>query len=219
MLRQIEIPVAFSMVAVAERLPDNEPLQKYMTYWIAFNSIYVTLAQYAGEGPSLRKNDNGTVRTRSVATVQMAMVNAPSEKRQMRVAVNRMGSELRRALVTHPSTEFFVYREPEWRGRKIIIDGNGQRVNGVINVGRTVNARYPVWSPIEIDRYERCVKGDPAPDDVDKLAQQIIDVLYTIRNNTMHGGKRADYENDREVVAKALPLLQMVVSNFLLPPY
>lgn len=49
----------------------------------------------------------------------------------------------------------------------------------------------------------------------DPLARQILDVLYTIRNNAFHGGKRADDANDAEVLEKALPLLMMVVDSFL----
>ncbi len=49
----------------------------------------------------------------------------------------------------------------------------------------------------------------------DALAKQVLDLLYTVRNNAFHGGKRADDANDREVVERALPLLALVVDAFL----
>ena len=48
----------------------------------------------------------------------------------------------------------------------------------------------------------------------DVLARQILDVLYTVRNNTFHGGKRADDATDREVLEMSLPLLVMIVESF-----
>jgi hypothetical protein len=42
-------------------------------------------------------------------------------------------------------------------------------------------------------------------------------LLYTIRNNLVHGGKNPDEANDIEVVEKALPLLDMVVISFIHP--
>jgi hypothetical protein len=49
----------------------------------------------------------------------------------------------------------------------------------------------------------------------DHLAEQILWMLYTIRNNLFHGGKDAHDATDCEVVEKALPLLSPIVSYFL----
>ncbi len=81
----------------------------------------------------------------------------------------------------------------------------GRRLNGVLNVGHTLDAALPVCTPIDTHMFENA-QGSEARD---ALASQILDVLYTIRNNTFHGGKRADDVNDREVLEKALPLLAM----------
>ena len=40
-------------------------------------------------------------------------------------------------------------------------------------------------------------------------------MIYTVRNNTFHGGKRADDANDTQVLTEALPLLAMIVKSFL----
>jgi hypothetical protein len=36
-----------------------------------------------------------------------------------------------------------------------------------------------------------------------------------VRNNTFHGGKRADDANDHQVIKMALPLLKIIVEYFL----
>lgn len=219
MLSQSEVPIAYSMVAAVEMLPDTDPINKFINYWMGFNNIYVTLTQHAGRSPQLRKNDDGTIRTREQAGIQMPVVVTERERTQINIAVDSLQDDCKRSLISHPNTSFFVYRVPEWRGMKIQFDGFGQRVNGVINVGRTVNAQFPVWSPIETDRYKRYMRGIVESDDVDRLAEQIVDMLYTIRNNSMHGGKRPDYENDREVAERAFPLLELIVHHFLVRPY
>jgi hypothetical protein len=48
----------------------------------------------------------------------------------------------------------------------------------------------------------------------DFLARQIVDLLYTIRMNFMHGGKRFDDANDITVVQHALPMLELIVTSF-----
>ncbi len=91
----------------------------------------------------------------------------------------------------------------------------GQRLNGVINVGYTVNTDYPVWSPIDTGQYEAYMQGYRVVEVSNALAMQILDLLYTVRNNAFHGGKRADDANDHEVVERALPLLVSIVEAFL----
>jgi hypothetical protein len=118
-------------------------------------------------------------------------------------------------LIEHPSVRYFVYRTPSWQGQRLEHDAAGQRLNGVLNIGYTVSADHPVWSPIDTQLYERYMAGSQGAQERNLLAKQILDLLYTVRNNTFHGGKRADDANDREVVEKALPLLAMIVNSFL----
>ena len=51
-------------------------------------------------------------------------------------------------------------------------------------------------------------------EDIDLLAKQIVGMLYTIRNNLFHGGKRADDAQDQEILKNAIPLLAIVVRFF-----
>lgn len=118
-------------------------------------------------------------------------------------------------LVERQSTRYFVYRTPKWRGVSIESDVSGQTLNGVINVGRTVDQKYLVWSPIETKLYERYFTESLGPHERQELADQILHVIYTVRNNLFHGGKRTDDANDVDVVSRALPLLRMIVEDFL----
>lgn len=62
--------------------------------------------------------------------------------------------------------------------------------------------------------YEEYQAGARDTSTCDALARQILDILYTVRKNAFHGGKRADDANDQEVLEKALPLLAMIVRSF-----
>lgn len=141
------------------------------------------------------------------------------EKDQINLVFGEFSDELKRRLVEHESTDFFAYRTPHWREREIELDALGQRLNGVINVGYTVATDYPVWSPIDTAQYESYMQGNQDPEVRDTLAKQILDLLYTVRNNALHGGKRADDANDHQVMEQALQLLKLEVEAFLRNPH
>jgi hypothetical protein len=218
-LASYEVPVAHSMVALARR-PSTfafRAFQDFICYWTAFNNIYVTVAEQRGRRARLRYLDDGTIRTRLVANVRIPEVMPISERQQLDLVLGEFGDDLKHGLIEHTSTRFFAYRTPRWRGHRIESNASGQRLNGVINVGYTVNTDYPVWSPIDTEQYESYMQGDKDIETRNALAKQILDLLYTVRNNALHGGKRADDANDHEVVERALPLLASVVEAFLHP--
>ena len=216
-LASYEVPVAYSMVAMADQLLERsyDSIQRFMCYWVAFNSIYVTIAEQNGERAQLKRNQDGSIRTRGNGQVSVPVVAKVSERKQLDIAFKTFPEDLKRGLLRHPSTRYFVHRKPSWRGKRIEHDGRGQQLNGVLNVSYTVDARYPVWAPIDAVEYEAYHLGGETPERLELLARQILDVLYTVRNNAFHGGKRADDANDNEVVAQALPLLYMIISSFI----
>jgi len=215
-LAEYEAPVAYSMVAMAAQMPErrSDAIQQFRCYWAAFNNIYVTIAERAGRRARLRRNRDGSIRTRTEGQVSVPEVSTVSEREQLNLAFRQFTEDLKRGLVEHPSARFFVYRTPSWHGQRIEQDDRGQRLNGVLNVGYTVDARHPVWTPIDTVEFEAYQQGGKTPGRRDVLAKQVLEVLYTVRNNTFHGGKRADDANDNEVLAKALPLLVMIVKSF-----
>lgn len=216
-LYNYEVPVAYSMVALAGR-PSHfafEPFLKFVCYWTAFNNIYVTVADRRGRRASLRRSQDGSPRTRIVGDVRVPQVVPVSEREQIDLVFDEFSEDLKHTLVKHTSSRFFTYRTPRWGRYEIKFDASGQRLNGVINVGYTVDSSYPVWSPINRGQYESYIQGDQNVKSRNALAKQILNLLYTVRNNTLHGGKRADDANDHEVVEQALPLLALVVDAFL----
>jgi hypothetical protein len=211
-----EVPVAYSMLGLAQKTSNQEPqpFHQYIFCWTAFNNVYATLAEYAGLSPRLRKEKDGAVTTHRECGVDMPDVSAPTERDQIDVACDAMSDDLKDRLVNHENTRFFVYRTPSWRGNQINKDSRGQKLNGVLNVGRTVSSEDPVWSPIDLETYESYAFSQ-GHRQRDELSRQVVNVLYTVRNNVVHGGKRADDGNDREVLEKAIPLLTMIVESFL----
>ena len=223
-----EVPVASSMIRAVRRLPSDitDPLFPFMCYWIAFNNVYVTIADQnfrngAGrQRVKLSLNPDGTNKTEEKGGVYVPKVATMLEKDQIAGALEEFSSELKHDLIVHASTRFFVQRTPKWQGQVIQKDAQGQILNGVLNVGKTIDEAHPNWSPIDTTEYEDYIKNSANGSQADaalqeKLAEQILDVLYTVRNNTFHGGKSADDASDRTVLQHALPLLSMIVHGFI----
>ncbi len=213
---EYEVPVAQSMIKMAIQLQKAtaHPIEEFLCYWAAFNNIYVTIAERAGRTPQLRKNPDGSIRTRTVGGVEVPQVDVVGERDQIDLDFQQFAGDLKRRLVEHPSTVFFAHRTPHWSGLPIERDGRGQRLNGVLNVGYTTDSKHLVWSPIDVTLFEAYQKELRDDSTRDSLARLILDILYTVRSNTFHGGKRADDANDREVLQHAVPLLKMIVGSF-----
>jgi hypothetical protein len=222
------IPVAISMINAVMCLPSNgyDLIPRFMCYWIAFNNIYVTIADQnflKGKGKQRVKlllNPDGTNKTVRKGGVDVPGVNLMSEQKQIEGALKEFSPELKHGLIVHANTEFFVHRIPKWHGCRIPKDEQGQRLNGVLNIGKTIDKKHPYWAAINTTEYnhyiESCANGPLADANLQEgIAGQILEVLYTVRNNTFHGGKRADDASDREVLRNALPLLTMIVHSFI----
>jgi len=135
----------------------------------------------------------------------------PSERELISEAINQLETKTKNTLITHENIDFFVNRIP--KGAPGNHDAAGQLINGVLNITRTMSPDMPVWSPINKQKYEKYLKEDLS--DQNELAEQIIFMLYTIRNNLVHGSKDQNEANDVEVVEMALPLLEVVVGSFI----
>lgn len=216
-LDEHDVPVAYSIVALANRSSESPhpPLHLFCCYWMAFNNIYVTVASRRGRRASINTNGDGSKRTRQMWHIVLPEVRTITERQQLKLIVAEYSDHLKHELITHPTMRFFVYRIPRWQGRPIEHDTRGQRLNGVLNIGYTVDRLNPFWSPLNSSFYEQYINGNHDALARNELAGQITDMLYTIRNNTFHGGKMANDANDREVLENAVPLLKMIVESFL----
>ena len=218
-LQRHELQVAYSMIEAARRIrprrDGGHSFQQYFLFWTAFNNIYTTIAHRKGLRTQIKKNEDGSVVIIPNGSVNIPDVVPVSEREQIRLTVGEFGDDLKHRLIFHKGTEYFVSRIPAWQGKQIEYDAFGQRVNGVINVNYTTEAQYPVWSPIDIQRYEDCLENPDDGENRNFLAGQIVDLLYTIRDNLMHGSKKFDDANDIKVVENALPMLETIVNAFL----
>jgi hypothetical protein len=214
----LDLPIAYSMVTAAKRLKkqnnSQHPYQKFFYYWAAFNNIYTTIAYSGNRSTMLKKRPDGTIERQMNGNVQIPKVKRVNEQEQIAMAFAEFDDELKHYLIVHESTEFFAKRTPSWQGRKITKDAIGQRLNGVLNVNYTVDKDYPVWSPIDLQTYSQYIANPKDSGARTFLAKQIVNLLYTVRCNLMHGDKRFDDRNDLTVVENALPLLAMIVSAF-----
>ena len=219
MLNDYEVPVARSAMQQLDIISltssDEDLFIEYIMLWIAFNNIYVTLANQKGiqRKPKFNNSDN-SLKTFHNGTVELPEVTRVTEREQINIAYEFFSDEVKDELIKHKSTMFFVNRKPKWNGKPFGKDHKGQIVNGVINLGFTYSEDYLYWSPIDKVKYNHYISGDESPELRDDLSYQIVNLLYTIRNNTFHGGKRFDDANDREVIKKAIPLLKCIVTYF-----
>ena len=99
--RRHEVPVAYSMRSMAEDPVHSalQPFQDFVCYWTAFNNIYVTVADKRGQRASLRRFEDGTLRTRLVAHVHIPQVASVRERDQIDLAFHELGADLKQKLV------------------------------------------------------------------------------------------------------------------------
>lgn len=211
--------MASAMVRLVEqgRRSEMEPLEQYMCYWVGLKNIYVTIANEQGSRPNLRISD-AQLQLAQVGGFSMPNVHTPNEREQLEAAYKVFSPQLKERLILHRCTRFFVDRLPRFHGHEFAVDRRGQRLNGVLNIGRTVEATYPVCSPIDHALYYAYLKGNRTSGGTDKLGKEILSLINAIGNNLFHGGKRVDEVSDTIVVEHALPLLKEVVNSFVSPP-
>jgi hypothetical protein len=206
------------MIAAARRIKPRRdgrhPYDQYFLYWTAFNQVFATLAARQGLHTQLVTTQDGTVQTWANGNLKIPKVNPVSESDQMYIALHAFTEALKHDLILHESTKYFKHRIPSWQGEKIEFDAFGQRLNGVIHVGYTSSADYPVWSPIDLQIYETYVANQKDEAARDVLSKQVLDLLYTVRKNLMIFSRKFDDSNDFSVIRHALPLLQLIVAAF-----
>lgn len=219
MLYKEEIPIANSMIELAERA--DHLFQRYICYWVAFNNIYTLVSKRLAEELTIAaKYDLIPKLSRTGGEINYKInewgywfpeMKLTSERKQILATTNLMGEKTKNKIVFHRNISFFVDRIP--KGVRSRSDSRGQLINGVLNITRTIESEYPVWSPIDTQVYQRVLKGDRS--EIDILIDQIIMMLYTIRNNLVHGSKNPNEANDNQVVEMALPVLEIVVKSFI----
>ncbi|MBN2005963.1 MAG: hypothetical protein JXA21_21575 [Anaerolineae bacterium] len=201
------------------RIQAPQPLtQRFICCWTAFMNLCKVLSRRDGLRSHFGLRQNGTLCVQQKDAFKMAEVFAPAESAQLDHAFAHFSQDLNRRLILHENTRFFVRRTPMYAGKPVQRDAYRQRLNGVLDLERTLDPRYPAWCPINGKRYETYLRTSPA-DIIDEatsgiLARQILDMLNAIYHNLLYGGE-TDGENSLQVLEKAIPLLEMIVQSLL----
>ena len=212
-----DVPVAYSMLDLVGKSSDMDQFQEFMCYWIAFNNIYTVISLEKDQRKFQHKAD-GSIETEKNGSVDIPKVKGYHKEGEaiFDYAFDDFSPDLKIYLICHPSTKFFVNRSPKWKGEKIEVDEKGQKLNGVIQLQLTIDRSNPVWSPIDIDAYNRyAVDKKPKAEDQDLLAEQVLGVVYTVRNNAFHAGKTAHEMIEGPVIRHALELLKVIVHSYI----
>ncbi len=216
-----EVGMARAMAELGQQAAQRpeQHASAYLCYWAAFTNIYARLAAQQGARPHFGLRENGTLRTRRVGALKMAEVDPPAESDLLDKACAGLDGALKHKLIIHASARFFVQRTPVWQGKNIATDKARQRLNGVLDMRCTFDARYPVWKPIDAALYARYIRaGDAGPADEQAqnvLARQLLDVLHTVAQNLLYSSQPAGDENAPAVIDHALALLSSLVEGWL----
>jgi hypothetical protein len=214
---QFQLAIAMVRLVEQHRPSEMEPLEQYMCYWLGFSNICVAIANEQGCRSTLSTSGE-RLQLKHVRNFSMPKVRLPDEREQLEAVNKVLSPQLKEKLILHRSVRFFVNRMPRFQGEELSVDARGQRLNGVLDVGRTVDAANPVWCPIDQALYYAYLDGERKAEHADKLCKEILAVLFTIGKNRFHGGRRTDDASMRNVVEHALPLLKEVVNSFVRAP-
>ena len=211
--------VASAMVRLVEHERPSEmgSLEQYMCYWVGLQNICVTIANEQGCRPA-HLTSEGQLELEQVGGFSMPKVRMPEEREQLDAVYKVFSQQQKEKLILHSRTRFFVNRLPRFQSDELTVDARGQRLNGVLDIGRTVEAANPVWCPVDQALYYAYLAGDRTNEGAEKLVKEILNLLHTIGKNRLHGEKRADDASTLDVVEHGLPLLKEVVNAFVSPP-
>jgi hypothetical protein len=213
---RFQVAAAMARHVEQERPGEMGALEQYMCYWVGLQNICVTIANEEACRPAFLTSE-GQLELEQVGGFSMPKVRMPEEREELDAAYKAFPPQLKEKLILHRCTRFFVNRLPRFHGDELTVDARGQELNGVMDIGRTVEATNPVWCPIDQALYYSYLGGERTSEGTDKLGKEILTLLYTIGKNRLHGEKRADDASTRDVVEHGLPLLKEVVNWFVNP--
>jgi hypothetical protein len=210
-----EIPVARSMLRLA--CQSTNIFARYICTWISFNNVYTTLWYRCRDNQGAFNNPNADYPCSEKPTLQLSP-KRPREWELIDHAFAHFSTSLKETLVLHPSTDFFVNRTPRPPRGLFAHHPNQAQHNGVLKVGDSTPSA-PEYQEIDVAAFNQFQANTADSAALDVVADQVLDVLYAVRNNTFHGGKQADDAQDVEVVERALPLVQLIVRDFWADPH
>ena len=211
----VECPTAQAMLSLARSL-ENQPIQTYLCTWIAFESITRLIARQAGVKPQFNLRKNGTLKMIKVGGFRMPKVTLGTKTDIYSSALERLDSQVQHALIHHKSVAVCANRTPTYQGRVVKGDSRGQQLNGLIDISRTSDSRYPIWSPITLSWYNAYLRGEADDAIRHDLVVQIVTVLDTLRVNILYDDGTNSPECGVNLVTCAQPLLNIIINGLIL---
>lgn len=205
-------PTAQAMLTLAGSL-DEQPVQAYLCTWTAFESITRLMARQSGVKPQFSLRKNGTLRLMEMGDIKMPKVTAPNRELILTAALEQLDVAVQHALIAHKSVEYFANRTPTFDDRVLKSDSRGQQLNGVIDISRTLDARYPIWNPISIAWYKAFIRREADDALYLDLVTQIVSLLDTLRDNILYADGTNDQECGLNLVNCAQPLLNILING------
>ena len=208
----VECPTAQAMLSLALSLED-QPIQAYLCSWTAFESVARLIARQSGVKPQFNLRKNGTLKMTEVGGFRMPKVTAPSPNDIFSSALGQLDTRVKHALLVHKSVGICAYRTPTFNNRVVKNDSRGQQLNGLIDVSRTLDSRYPIWCPITLSWYKAYLRGEGDDDMRDNLVMQIVTILHTLRVNIFYDDGKNSQECGSNLVTCAQPLLNILING------
>lgn len=211
-MNNVVCPTAQTLVTISRSL-GGQTIPAYLCSWTALDSIIRLVSRQSGVKPQFILRKNGTMKLIEVGDVKMPKINSPDKVLMLETAVNTLDAQVKHALITHRSVEFFANRTPTFGNRVVKKNNRGQQLNGIIDISRTMDARYPIWCPITMSWYRAYMTGDGKNGLKDKLALDIVFLLETLRENLLYSDGVNKQECGEHLVNCAQPLVNMLING------
>jgi len=210
-------PIAETILALAHG-PATEPVAAYLVVWTALSHVAKVVATRAGVRARFALRQNGTLRVRKVGALKMPEVIRPREEHLLSAALETLDADASTRLIAHTAVRYFCRRVPVLGGERVTQDAYRQRPRGVLDVGATLDPRYPVWSFVDAALLQRYLGGEQTAEACQRLLGQIAEVLATIHRNLLGAEEAQQGEANAELATRALPLLTALVEALLAVP-
>lgn len=209
-MNELRCPVAVRLLKLADG-QQSDPVVAYLLAWSALEHVSCVVGEATGLRARFALHQNGVLRVRKEGGHKMPEIVLPRHEDLLNRALKSVAPDACRDLILHPATRYLAGRIPLLDGRPVVSDAYRQHPRGVLDVGSTLDPRYPVWSFVDANALRRYAGGERSPELSNRLLEQIAEVLATIHRNLLGTCQEAKGENDTELAARALPLLVALV--------
>lgn len=203
-----------------EHMPQEDwPYGRFIYLWIAFNQLYNFHCYDMHPNCSLERQLAMDLKPRAIGSPRdTSVTNCPFKQGGNKTDVQEWTRIVcvARYLPVRVQQELLDSEEARYfatRAAYSIVTGEWDASEcGVLDVHRTRNNSNPFYTLGFVDAWKQYRSGDADPSNA---VQHLARLLYTIRCNLVHGGKRYRQENNIKVVSQAIPLVEGIVTTLI----